>query len=189
MLKLNRGSADVLAKIVDGEITVEEKAYEMYDLDKLFGVSSYSKIKKNLSGLFKTFDSEFNESLYDELCLLVKEEEKIREQNKVSKEESEAIDKDAEDVPWDDTKKEETQTEVRKTREPSTQTTQSVDITTLPFWSDLSDNDRVELNKEVAEYVGGELKFKSETILLPCTACNKPLPNTVFRCPYCGTEL
>jgi hypothetical protein len=47
MIKLGRGG-DLLKLLVEGELTEEEKAYTKYDLDKLFGVSSYTKIKKQL---------------------------------------------------------------------------------------------------------------------------------------------
>jgi hypothetical protein len=61
-------------------LTAEEKEFELYDLDKLYGVSSYSKIKRKLVALFKLCDAELGTSFEKELEELVKTESASRPQ-------------------------------------------------------------------------------------------------------------
>jgi len=67
---------------VKTKISEEEKSYALYDLDKLYAVSSYSKIKKHLSPLFKLCDAELNTNFMTELEELCKIEEAERKAKK-----------------------------------------------------------------------------------------------------------
>ena len=67
---------------VKTRISEEEKAYTLYDLDKLFAVSSYNKIKKFLSPLFKLCDAELNTNFMAELEELCKIETEQRKKEK-----------------------------------------------------------------------------------------------------------
>lgn len=67
---------------VKTKLSEEEKAYELYDLDKLYKISSYRKIKKNLLSLFKLCDAELGTSFEKELEELCKIEEETTKAEK-----------------------------------------------------------------------------------------------------------
>lgn len=66
--------ANLRSLVVEGVLTEEERSWERYDFDKLFPVTSYSKIKNRLALFVKQVDGEFGTSFYDELEELVKKE-------------------------------------------------------------------------------------------------------------------
>jgi hypothetical protein len=66
-----------------GNLSDEEKSYVGYDLDKLYKVSSYHKIKKVLGSRFALCDAELGTSFVKELDALVEHEKAEWEANKV----------------------------------------------------------------------------------------------------------
>jgi hypothetical protein len=70
--------ADVKALVQDRGLTKEEISWEMNDIDKLFPVTAYKRIKDKLGLFFQRVDKAFNTRYYDELCKLVEEEEAER---------------------------------------------------------------------------------------------------------------
>ena len=74
--------------IINGDLTAEEQAYEKYDLDKLFPIATYHKIKKNLEHFIKDVDNKLGTSFTRELDDLV-EEEKVLFDELYGKQESE----------------------------------------------------------------------------------------------------
>ena len=60
--------------VVDGPLTEEEKNWERYDLDQLYGVTSYSKIKAKLGEFIKKVDVDFKQNFSKELDELVARE-------------------------------------------------------------------------------------------------------------------
>jgi hypothetical protein len=70
--------ADVKALVQDRGLTPEEASWEMNDIDKLFSVTSYRRIKDKLGLFFQRADKAFNTRYYDELCGLVEKEEAER---------------------------------------------------------------------------------------------------------------
>lgn len=105
---------------VDTDLTDAEHDYELYDLDKLFKISSYNKLKKYLTGLFKMTDEEFGTDFYDKLCVLAKKESEEWEKEKEEKEEKE---KKAEKSEKETTEKTETETETEEKNEEKESTT------------------------------------------------------------------
>lgn len=61
------------------KLTPDELSYEMYDLDKLYKVSSYHKIKKTLNSRFALCDAELKTNFVAELDDLVKKEKEESE--------------------------------------------------------------------------------------------------------------
>lgn len=71
--------SEASAKIgVKTRLSDEEKAWTLYDLDKLYKVSSYSKIQKYLNPMIKLCDAELGTSFEKELDVLVEEEKAQR---------------------------------------------------------------------------------------------------------------
>lgn len=64
------------AIVVDGPLTAEERAYEMYNLDELFPVTSYRRIKEKLGEFIKKVDVDFKKNFSQELDELVAEEQR-----------------------------------------------------------------------------------------------------------------
>jgi len=62
---------EALKVVVEGSLTEEELAYELYDLDKLFKITSYSKIQSKLGDFIKKVDIDFKKTFSDELEKLV----------------------------------------------------------------------------------------------------------------------
>jgi hypothetical protein len=56
--------------VVDGPLTDEEKNYKLYDFDKLFAITSYTKILSRLGAFIKKIDFDFETEFYRELVEL-----------------------------------------------------------------------------------------------------------------------
>lgn len=67
--------------IVEGDITEEELSWEGYDFDKLFPITSYSKIKNRLSKFIQMVDISFDTKYFQELEELVAIEEQGRKED------------------------------------------------------------------------------------------------------------
>ncbi len=72
--------------VVDRPLTEEERNYKKYDLDLMFGVTSYTKIKSKLGNFIKKVDVDFSTNFYEELDKLVEEEQAEWEKNKPKEE-------------------------------------------------------------------------------------------------------
>lgn len=84
---------------VEGPMTKEEEEYELYDLDNLFRVTSYTKIKAKLAKFIRKVDVDFDTKFTEELEKLVEEEQKKwKEEHDEQKAESEANDTSDEEV-------------------------------------------------------------------------------------------
>jgi len=71
----NDDGSTVDEKIIKvGPMTDEERSYERYDLDKFFQPTTYQKIQKRISGLFKLCDAQLGTKFTEELNGLVAKE-------------------------------------------------------------------------------------------------------------------
>lgn len=66
---------EVANLVVDGPLTPEELALERYNLDEMFGVTSYTKIKAKLGNFIKKVDTDFSVNFTKELEALVEKEQ------------------------------------------------------------------------------------------------------------------
>jgi hypothetical protein len=73
--KISQIDPDAANLVVEGPMTEEEKNYELYDLDRLFKVTSYTKIKAKLGDFIKKVDIDFKKNFYEELEALVAKEQ------------------------------------------------------------------------------------------------------------------
>jgi len=112
------------------------------------------------------------------LCALAEEEKKNNAENSQE---------DNEDVVDESVSKEKPATPEKKRVRGEVKT---VDLSGLPFWSSLDDDDKRYMNESVLSFTNiDDMKFKPDTTIAPCTACKRQLPNTVLRCPFCDTAL
>lgn len=70
----NRLSDVAKALVVDGPLSDEERGWERYDLDALYSVTSYSKIKAKLGEFIRKVDVDFGKHFSEELDSLVEKE-------------------------------------------------------------------------------------------------------------------
>jgi len=172
-------SKDAQKTVVIGPLTKEEKEWEMYDLRKLFGVSSYTKWWNNLKNNIATIDTALGTHYHSELKSLMEAEKKEREEKRAA------------NVTVDDTEKEEAPVpeapiagtqEHRAPSQPNNQP-QVHCIDKLP--QELRDQiDSFSFNAR------GELivVYKSKVSLLGCTVCATPAPKDWTMCPKCGVS-
>lgn len=67
------------AAMADAPLTNEQRSWERYDLDKLFPITSFTKIHNRLSSFIRSVDDAFQTRYADELDRLVADEKKARE--------------------------------------------------------------------------------------------------------------
>ena len=70
----NRLSDVAKTLVVDGPLPAEERSWGRYDLDQLYGVTSYSKIKAKLGEFIRKVDVDFKKNFSEELDALVEKE-------------------------------------------------------------------------------------------------------------------
>jgi hypothetical protein len=80
--ELNKIPQEYHSFIKEGLLTEEEKSWERYNIDKLFKVTSYQKIKRNLGIFIQSVDATFGTKFSEELDQLAEEEKKKFEENK-----------------------------------------------------------------------------------------------------------
>lgn len=74
---------EVLDLIREGDLTEEERSWEGYDFDKIFPLTSYTKIKNNLNKFIQKVDLDFNTNYFQELQDFCSIEEKNRKDNPI----------------------------------------------------------------------------------------------------------
>jgi len=199
------------ARVDEGDITAEAFAtakedgmpsdWIMYNLSKRTTPSSAFKIKKNLEQLFKMFDAEFNEHLFDELNEIVKieqeEYEKAHPKTEAEQNLSEQVKAQAETI-----KAEEKVAEIKPVERTRTASVPEKSIEDqckdyFPKFNELSDEDKGKLVKAITKFGNDGLPIwdeKSEPS--PCsekgcyykgTSIQTNFPFAMKKCPVCGT--
>ena len=185
--------------IVVGRMTQEELNYERYDLDKLFQPTTYQKIQKRISGLFKLCDAQMGTHFTEELAGLV-EKEKAYFAEKYKKEENEQAAAENAEIKTalkeEKTKEEEpVEEEVTPVRTRSRTTVEdnglSADkIALLKGWEFMTDEIKSRI-KDVEEKSDGSVSiiWDRKDDLLQCDACGALSPEEgVTHCPVCGAK-
>jgi len=193
--------SDLAKKLAsENDLTKEELAYETYDLDKLFGVSSYSKLLKRIGYLFKLCDAELGTEFFKELEQLAnKEAEERKAKNEEEKSEDDAEEKHNNEDVKEDVK--ETSSRARGVSKPSTDTSTEEKLveyfkTVFPKWKDLPDSDKKILITNF-DKVGsnGYPDFKMSSNPVQCSNADckfegsnviPQTPDTISMCPVCG---
>jgi hypothetical protein len=202
--------------IINAEpLTEEEKAYELWDLETRYKPTSAYTIEKQLGGLFKQFDIDFNENYYDQLQELVLAEKKEFEEKKkaqVDQEVQEEAKKEAsETTPEPETKsvqeaqEKETSVEPVPSRRPvvqeetSTTTESTGDLFAVNFdsWNKVPKDEQDILRESIESFnaQGGPV-YKVE-VKSSCMGCSDATcefkdgsqavyPEAVSTCPVCG---
>ena len=195
-----RISDEVKALGNDAPITKLEAAYEKYDLDAIFRKTSYNKLLKNLTGLFKQVDADLGTSFYDELVDLAAKEkaEMVAMAESQPAEESEA----GQPVEKAEAPQAESQDAVASTakrrRKPAEAESSSEEPDFKTFfanWDKMPVDEQKAYKDAVGSFTGKVPNYKEGIISVPCDADNctfdgntpTTLPEFTGFCPVCGT--
>jgi hypothetical protein len=170
--------------IVVGPLTDEEKSWERYDLNKLFGITSYTKLWNRLKLTIAKIDAELKTHFLDELQELAAKEAEARKA------------KNQADPPGPDTEEEPVDAPVEENVEVPVKETVAVgEAASLPAYSKLND-------KEKKAIVSASLMNDTEKKALLATATKeKPIKDGQFwkityepstgrmgKCPDCAAK-
>jgi uncharacterized protein YdaU (DUF1376 family) len=190
-------SKDLQPFVSSSPLTNEEKSWERYDLDKLFQVTSYTKLWNNLKLSIAKIDSELGTHYLDELKTLM---EKEVEERKARNAETDTFDTEAMEAEIAEEKK-------ATTEEVVTRAKPVVNKTPLPFFDKLS---KKEQESVVDVEMMNEEEKKALTLKTPaeklkpgmfwkitytpgikrwgaCPDCGAKSPEFFAACPVCGT--
>jgi hypothetical protein len=184
-------SADIRDFIVNGPLTEEESTYEKFDLAKIYGVSSYTKLWNNLKSIIGDIDYALKTHFSEELKSLADEEAKNR------KEAVESITE--EDHPdTDDLPPPEEEAETRSVKKEETRSVNDPDIddekTQMPGWFRLSDKESAQIisasrDVDVEDKWNVVYTEQAAGIKMPkCPECATKSPDTFDTCPGCGVN-
>jgi len=180
--------------IVEGPLTDEEKALEMYDFDKLFKVTSYTKIKKKLGVFLQRVDAAFGTKYTAELDELVTAEEAERAANAPATEEAAPAEKAAETKP--EAPSSPTVTTPAEVRPARTRTAKSeVPVVEGINWAvvaesfegalKLSDEEKAMVTS-INEDGTWSYEIADSDELFECSTCQFESPGAFSSCPNCG---
>lgn len=181
--------------IVIGPLTAEEQAYEKYDLDKLYGPTTYQTILKRIPSIFKECDAALRTKFYDELVSLAEEEKKhfdeIYKKNEAETTANE-IEKTESIVAETATSTETPAPKRRATVGPVETGLSAEKISALKGWGLLKDEEK-SLIKDVIFNVDGSVKNIEwvecdETSELLACDCGIASPSSFESCPNCASK-
>lgn len=197
--------------ISDQPLEDEFKNLELYDFDKLFRPTSYSKLKRNLTNLFKDVDRVCNTKLYEKLCDLAAEEKKHFQELEKEQQNNVAIQKNKDiqsSQPNQEEKSDALNVRRRSTAVPqetnSSQTNIDIEIKCkewFPKWDELPSQDKKMLLDNIVKFEdNGVIVWNPsypQANIYPCSEENCKIPNTsipssypieVSMCPRCGAK-
>ncbi|HNQ19578.1 MAG TPA: hypothetical protein PKI46_00795 [Bacteroidales bacterium] len=179
--------ADMRPYVVNGSLTEEESSWEMYDLDKYFGLTSYSKIFKRLSKSIMAIDVCLGTHYFEELKSLSEEEMKQKKDREIENNENEEDINEINEDTFESPPVTETVASipVRATRQASvpSEKIEPVGIKTLTeeerktivSYKHIKDNTWDVLYEGIAD-----------SDIIACSVCNTPSPSFFAHCPGCG---
>jgi hypothetical protein len=179
-------------------LTDSEKAYEKYDLDKIFPTTTYTKLLKKVPNLFKAVDAVCNTNYYDILEHLASEEKKKWDENRAANKPAVST------AP----KPEESESFVKRQVQESKEEFKVVNSEGLTLeeqcaknfksWGKLGDKDKSTIISIIENFnEKGVPKFKKGITTMPCSdeTCHfadgvtvTSFPQEVGQCAVCGVK-
>ena len=166
--------------------------YEKYDSDLFFDTTTYNKQYTNLIGLFKQADIDTGSNFSDRLIRMVEQEKKELEANKaknVSTPKVEVATQIQAPVATPVATVERPQRIVEEVKKEENFETQCA--RTFKFWMTLEAEDRNDVLKYAKGIQNGNFVYDPDykhIALCDNPECQLTLPNSVLKCPKCGTE-
>lgn len=169
--------------VVEGPITEEEKSWEMYDLDLLFGPTSYTKLYNKLRLSIAKIDLALGTHYESELKSLADKEAEERDAARAANAPEENGVKNEVEV----TEKIEEKIEERVPAKSVESSPSGVEA--LPGYNVLTDEEKEEILSVSAPTDGSKtysITFKTDAKLFRCPDCKTPAPSSFHACPGCG---
>ena len=177
--------------VVEGPLSAEEASWDRYDLNKLFGVTSYTKIYNRLQLTIARIDASLGTHFIDEFKELVDKEKAAWEAQREDEEDKEAlstatpgVDLESEPDPEPEPKKAPKRREVKSQAEESA----GFDTSFLKGWDKSSVEERLSV-KGITVKNGKlvDIEYKDPNVpLLACPSCEMPGTETATVCIGCG---
>lgn len=183
----------------DAQLTEEELAYELYDVDKFSTHSSYNKLKKNLIGLFNQGDIDLGlagttGSFSDELKRLADKEEAERSKDQVKDNTDDMVDA----IENDDQPIDEEEQPTKKARVKSSVDSGLLELCkkNFPAWDKVPEEEAKNVIKQLDKFNGSVPVWKNRDMVGTCTKADckykdstiaTEYPLTGVVCPVCGT--
>jgi len=177
--------------VVNGPLTDEEKSWEMYNLEKLFHVASYTKIYNRLQKSIAKIDLTLGTNYVDELKHLSEEEQKEwKEKNNQNSEED--------DVTEDETSEEQTVTIGVEVPEDFFETPVAKEVPVRATRNKAPEPKG--FSKLTPEYKSlitkmaqvkddrWDIEYNTTKTIVGCSICNTPSPDDFPSCPGCGAD-
>lgn len=179
-------------------VTDEEAGWDRYDISKIFGPSTFTKIYNNLKVSIQRIDATLGTKFIQELEFEVEKEKKERAERRA-----------AEEGKSEDQQIEESKPQAIETAAPKAPATKAVPsrapartpvnsaalapevIEKLKGWSKLTPEQQKMITDVSLDKNGNvtEIKFNTEENLLACPQCRIPAPESfITACPSCGFD-
>jgi len=178
-----------LVSLAEG-LTEEEASWERYDLSKIYGVTSYTKIYNNLKVSFQRIDATLGTQFTKELEFEVEKEKAER----AARQQTEApITESAPAAPAVATTAPAaaTPTRTRVAAPSTTAVTLTADkIAALKGWSSLSESQQKMITDVAVDHTGRvtNITFDTDESVLGCPQCRVAAPESYSICPSCGFD-
>jgi hypothetical protein len=156
----------------------------LYDLDNMYPVTSYSKLKYHLLPLFKKWDKESGSNFAEELEELAEEESSKKESEK--KQETKVV--PVQSNPIEEPKKERSRTPKSEKKEVSVESF-------FPKLNEIDKEDQEWFYKTFSHIENDKAVWKKvddegeKVQLVPCDHCHTELSSKLLQCPACGKSL
>ena len=178
--------SEVKAVCSDRDYMEQFKNLELYNLDEMYKVTSYTKLKYHLLPLFKEWDKENGNSRYaEELEELAEQEAEARNAEK---------EKAPKSIPTETPK--ESKPRERKAKEEKSKPGTTEDPKTLfPKLDSIDPEDKEWFFKTFSHVEDGKAVWKvkddegEKVQLTPCDHCGVELSSKLLQCPACGETL
>ena len=168
--------------VVNGPLTEEEKSWAQYDLDKLFGVTSYTKLWNNLKLTFAKIDASLGTHFMDELKSLADAEVAERAAKGNNKEDGD----DPDEVPSGKVE------ETVEVRSKSVEKREAAQQDLPPAFHQLTDEEKkLILGGKPTTGAKWELVYDPKTSgskKYACSNCGTVVPEEFMTCPVCGLK-
>lgn len=168
-----------------GPLTEDERAYGLYDLDKLFRPTSYSRIIKRIPSVFRLCDACLGTHYYDELRTLAEKE--VEEMKRLSEEKS-----NAEEVVQVQTENAAIKENVVARRvaeeEPVQQVETDFDVSVLKGYGLLTPEQQALIKNVSSNDDNITIEWARDDLKLLKCDCGVPSPESFNNCPACGAS-
>jgi hypothetical protein len=172
-------------------LTDEERSWARYDLNKIYGPTTYTKIYNNLQVAFRRIDATLGTQFTKELEFEV---EKERAERAARQQAESQVAATTVSVPVTATiSTPAPAAATTRTRTPVASTTSSIKLTAdkiaaLKGWNQLSETQQAMITDVTLDKSGKpvDIKFDTDEGVLGCPQCRVPAPESYTVCPSCG---